>query len=271
MADVKWIKLNVGMFDGNSFKKIKKAKIGGESFRDKLTAVWFELMDFAGKCNAGGQLIESNEIPFSSIDDIAVMIDRETEELNLCMQFYINNRMITVIDDIYMLTNWAKYQNEDGLNKIREQTRKRVAKHRELKRLPSGNVTCNVTVTQSNATDIDIDKEEDIKDKDNIYTPVIAYLNEKAGTSYRATTGKTQAVIRARVAEGFTLDDFKKVINKKCAEWIGTEWEKFLRPETLFGTKFEGYLNAKEAVRKTYGANGIEINTNAPNDLEGIF
>ena len=165
MAEVKWIKLNVGMFDGNSFKRIKKAKIGGESFRDKLTAVWFELMDFAGKCNAGGQLVESPEIPFSNIEDIAVLIDREPEELNLCMQYYINNRMITVIDDIYMLTNWAKYQNEEGLEKIREQTRKRVAKHREQQKLLSSNATCNVTVTQGNATDIDKELDK-IKEKD---------------------------------------------------------------------------------------------------------
>ena len=68
MADVRWLKLIVGMFDGNSFKRIKKAKIGGEKYRDKLTAVWFELMDFAGKCNAGGQLIESPEIPFLNLD-----------------------------------------------------------------------------------------------------------------------------------------------------------------------------------------------------------
>ena len=59
MADVKWIKMMVGMFDGMSFKKIKRAKIGGESFRDKLTAVWFELMDLAGKCNNDGALVNS--------------------------------------------------------------------------------------------------------------------------------------------------------------------------------------------------------------------
>jgi predicted phage replisome organizer len=160
MAEVKWIKLNVGMFDGSSFKRIKKAKIGGESFRDKLTAVWFELMDFAGKCNSGGQLIESPEIPFSSIEDIAIMIDREPDELNLCMQYYISNRMITVIDDVYMLTNWAKYQNEDGLEKIREQNRIRQKKwYDKQKALP--NATPNVRITQPNATDIDI--EEDIE------------------------------------------------------------------------------------------------------------
>ena len=76
-----------------------------------------------------------------------------------------------------------------------------------------------------------------------IYISVVSYLNEKAGTRYKPTTPKTKTAIHARLAEGFTLDDFKTVIDKKCMEWIGTEWEKFLRPETLFGTKFEGYLN----------------------------
>jgi len=79
---------------------------------------------------------------------------------------------------------------------------------------------------------------------DNIYPDVVSYLNEKAGTKYKASTAKTRSAIHARIAEGFTLDDFKTVIDKKCAEWIGTDYEKYLRPETLFGTKFEGYLNA---------------------------
>lgn len=81
---------------------------------------------------------------------------------------------------------------------------------------------------------------------------IISYLNEKAGTRYKPTTAKTKSAIKARLSEGFTIDDFKTVIDKKCAEWIGDEkMEKYLRPETLFGTKFEGYLNAK-----TTGRNG---------------
>lgn len=171
MSDVKWIKLNVGMFDGNSFKKIKKAKIGGEKFRDKLTAVWFELLDFAGKCNAGGQLIESTEIPFSSIEDIAIMIDRDTEELQLCMQYFITNRMVTVVDDVYMLTNWEKYQNTDGLEKIKEKNRQRVAKHRakqkELNECNAAVTLRNVTVTPdvTPCNSIEEDIEEDIEEE----------------------------------------------------------------------------------------------------------
>lgn len=76
-----------------------------------------------------------------------------------------------------------------------------------------------------------------------IHKDVIDYLNAKTGKQYRFTTKKTQDLIRARQAEGFELKDFQTVVDKKVAEWTGTEFEKFLRPETLFGTKFEGYLN----------------------------
>lgn len=77
------------------------------------------------------------------------------------------------------------------------------------------------------------------------YQNIIDGLNQKAGTNYRATGKKTQRLIHARFAEGFTASDFKKVIDNKVAEWKGTDMAKYLRPETLFGTKFESYLNQK--------------------------
>lgn len=83
------------------------------------------------------------------------------------------------------------------------------------------------------------------------YNNIIVYLNEKAKTNYKPTTPKTQSLIRARVNEGFTKEDFKKVIDNKTAEWLGSDMEKYLRPETLFGTKFESYLNSK--IRRGYG------------------
>ena len=165
MAEVQWIRLIVGMFDGNSFKKIKRAQIGGVRYRDKLTAIWFELLDLAGKSNANGYLVDNNEIPYRSFEDIATMLDREEEEIELCMQFFINERMVEIIDDVYCLTNFLRYQNQEGLEKIREQTRKRVAKCREKKRLAECNVTGNVTVTQGNAIELDVDKEQE-KDKE---------------------------------------------------------------------------------------------------------
>jgi len=80
---------------------------------------------------------------------------------------------------------------------------------------------------------------------------VIEYLNTAAGTGYKATTKATQQKIKARQDEGFTLEDFKTVIKNKVADWKKTEWEKYLRPETLFGTKFESYLNQKQQPKTT--------------------
>lgn len=74
---------------------------------------------------------------------------------------------------------------------------------------------------------------------------VISKLNNTCGTRYKATSNKTKDLVKARMNEGFTVEDFATVIEKKAAEWTGTEYEKYLRPETLFGTKFESYLNQK--------------------------
>lgn len=74
---------------------------------------------------------------------------------------------------------------------------------------------------------------------------IIAYLNEKAGTHYKPSGQATRRHINARLAEGFTVEDFKKVIDNQCAEWLkDKKMSKYLRPETLFGTKFESYLNS---------------------------
>lgn len=151
------------MFDGNSFKKIKRAKIGGVSYRDKLTAVWFELLDLAGKSNANGYLIDNNEIPYRSFEDIATMLDREENEIELCLQFFINERMVEIIDDVYCLANFVRFQNQEGLDKIREQTRKRVAKCREKKLLAQSNVTSTVTKPLGNATDKEKELEKELE------------------------------------------------------------------------------------------------------------
>lgn len=86
------------------------------------------------------------------------------------------------------------------------------------------------------------------KDKyTQLYKDVLSYLNHKTGKNYRPSTKSYQRDIRARANEGYKLDDFKKVIDNKCFSWQGKpEWEKYLRPSTLFGTKFDQYLNEND-------------------------
>ena len=110
--------------------------------------------------------------------------------------------------------------------------------------------------SNNNVTTLSKKKENN----NNIYSLVIDYLNKKASTNYRASTKNTQSFINARVKEGYAVEDFKKVIDSKSREWLGTDFEKYLRPATLFGTKFENYLN--EANKKGPTAIGPNENKN---------
>lgn len=238
MADVKWIKLKVGMFDGESFKRIKKAKIGGESFRDKLTAVWFELMDFAGKCNHSGAFINSREIPYSSMEDIGIMIDREPDELNLCMNFFIHEGMVEIVDDVYMLTNWSTYQNEAGLEQIRERRRIAQAKWREKKRLQASNtesvdmvdtvdstvestaVLPSYSISNSISNSVSISTSI-LEDKEAPRKPVpyeqIRKLYNNICHSFpacRVLSDNRKKAIKARFAAGYTIEDFQALFQK---------------------------------------------------------
>lgn len=97
----------------------------------------------------------------------------------------------------------------------------------------------------------------------NIHKSILDYLNGKLGTRYRATSKNIIRHINARLNEGYTFEDFKIVINKKFDEWIGTEFEKYLCPDTLFGTKFEKYLN-----QNILKPGNKEITKNTPNKLK---
>ena len=124
-----------------------------------------------------------------------------------------------------------------------------------------------------NRTEEDIDKlpssepnsdpelEEKQKSQKIPYEQIVDYLNQKTDFHYRATSEKTRKNIKARFKEGFTEDDFKYVIDKKCDEWLDDKrMFQYLRPSTLFGTKFEFYLNQKEPVnisQPNYGAKPV--------------
>jgi uncharacterized phage protein (TIGR02220 family) len=82
---------------------------------------------------------------------------------------------------------------------------------------------------------VDLRKEEVVR--------IITYLNKKTGKSYRPSTASYATMILARMGEGFEPEDFKTVIDNQCREWIGTEHEQYIRPQTLFqASKFDGYL-----------------------------
>ena len=88
---------------------------------------------------------------------------------------------------------------------------------------------------------------ENVNKDINVIKDIVTYLNNKLNTKYRYTTQAIQKHIKARLNEGFVYEDFVTVIDKKYDAWHNTEMAMYLRPETLFGTKFQSYLNEKGA------------------------
>ena len=138
----------------------------------------------------------------------------------------------------------SEYMSDDNNAGIRCNTEKETDKERDKERDKEIEKDINKD-TDLNA-DINTDKEEVPCGSDSYascISDVVEYLNLKAGTRFRSDNKQTAAKIRARLKEGYTVEDIKSVIDGKVKEWKGTSMQKYLRPETLFGNKFEGYLN----------------------------
>ena len=165
MAEVKWIKIVTNIFDDEKIQLIEKMPDG-----DAIIVVWFKLLCLAGKTNNHGVMILSDKIPYTD-EMLSTIFRRPILTIRLALKTFESYGMIEIFDDVITITNWDKHQNVDGLDKIRNQTRLRVEKHRKRQNLIADgtcNVTCNATVTQCNATDIDKDIDKDIDNKENI-------------------------------------------------------------------------------------------------------
>lgn len=153
MADVKWVKLTVDMFDNRKIKYLRKLPDG-----NNIVLIWVMLLTMAGRCNAGGMIFLTENVPYTP-KMLADELDFEENTVILALKALENLDMIITDNGFFTIAGWEEYQNKEGLDKIREQTRKRVAKCREKKLLAQSSVTSSVTVTECN--DIEEEKEED--------------------------------------------------------------------------------------------------------------
>lgn len=169
MSDVKWIKIATDIFNNNKIKMIEAMPDG-----DALIVIWFKILMLAGDTNDSGLIYVANNIPYDDIS-LSTIFNKPISLIQLALNTFEHFGMIEIVDDFIHISNWEKYQNVDGMEKLREQNRLRVAKHREKKKIEcnvTSNVTSNANVTHCNAIeeeldkDIDIDKEKDIKEKE---------------------------------------------------------------------------------------------------------
>ena len=233
MASVKWIKITTDIFDDEKIILIESLP---ESYA--IITVWFKLLCLAGKQNNCGVFM-IGRIPYT--DKMLATIFRMKEAtVTLALQTFQQFGMIEIVDGVITIPNWDKHQSLDKLEVAKEQTRQRVARHREKQKQllaeSNGecNVTRNVTVTECNADrnrirnidiDINIEKEKDKKEKENVThesqgdsaTPqeIIDLYNSICISfpSVRTLSDARKKTIKARL-KTFTLDDFKELFEK---------------------------------------------------------
>lgn len=152
MADVKWIKITTDMFDNRKIKHLRKLPDG-----NAIVLIWVMLLTLAGRCNAGGMVFLTETIPYTP-EMLADELGFDVETINTALSLLSQLGMIQT-DGCLAITNWEKYQNIDGMERIREQNRLR--KQRQRERDDMSQCDSHVTVTGRHATEID--KEEDIE------------------------------------------------------------------------------------------------------------
>ena len=139
---------------------------------------------------------------------------------------------------VFSIVNWVTYQHCEDVNE-QQMNNKRTTNEQQMNTNKKGSKGKKGLPFLSSAPD-----EVAI---------IVEYLNQKVGTHYRDTTPKTVGVIKSRLIDGYSVNDFKRVIDIKTTEWSGGNYAKYLRPETLFGNKFDEYLNQPIAARQNGG------------------
>ena len=171
MADIKWIKIATEIFDNRKIRLIESMPEG-----DSIIVIWFKLLCLAGNVNDNGMVYFTQEIPYTD-QMLATQFNRPLATVQLALQTFERFGMVEVVDDILKISNWAKYQNLDKMNEIREYNRLAQQKHRAMLKEAKVDVNdiVNDIVNDKSMTsqpknknkDIDIDIEKENKEKES--------------------------------------------------------------------------------------------------------
>ena len=254
MADeIKWIKTQCDLFNNRKIKQIEVMPEG-----DSILIIWVKLLCLAGSINDAGYIYLTKEVPYTD-ELLANEFNRSVQLVRLALMTFQKFGMIEIIDNILHVSNWAKYQNIEGMEKVKEQTRKRVARHRANIKLIGNkadsnecNATSNVTVTLRNATDIEEEKELELDN--NLYEQ--QYINNA----------------RAKLIDSFAQEMCRPITPMEMQLLIS--WETDYSTDLVILALSEAVANNKrsfkyiEAILLSWKAKGITSVIDAQNEID---
>ena len=205
MADIKWIKITTDMFDNRKIKHLRKLPEG-----NNIVLIWVMLLTMAGRCNAGGMIFLTENIPYTT-KMLADELGFEENTIQLALQMLERFEMIFTDGTYFTIAGWNEHQNIEGMDKIREQNRLRKQKQRERQKLLEDS-----HVTSRDGHAIEEDKEEDKDKEERIdYIGIKNAFNTTCPSypSIRTLSESRKRAIKARL-KTYTLDEIFEAFRK---------------------------------------------------------
>lgn len=251
-----WLKLRKDFFQSQQIRILEGMPNGKEY-------AYFLLKLMAESISAEGRLRLTDTIPYSE-EMLAALTNTNVDIVRAAAQAFQALGLVQLMDDgTYYMTEVEKMIGSaaDNDNAERQRRFKERKKAEALQKVTEDNTQPLLerysSVTKSNESIEYRDKSKEIRDKSKDKygaerTEIISYLNQELGTKYRAESKAIREMINGRLSEGYTVEDFKTVIDNMTAEWSGDEkMSQYLRPSTLFApTHFPEYLNRKPKAKK---------------------
>lgn len=265
-----WLKL-----PRNFFTKHYTLMLMAEPDGKELTLFYIRLL--TESIDHDGRLRYSENIPYTA-ESLASLTGFSLQIVTRALQLFTQMELVVTEDDgTLFLPKCMKMigSEAESTQRVRDYRKRKKEEQKKAETLENmalsderyKNVQCNNGNVKSNVENRDKSKSIDNNKKDIVgkkptppYKAIIDYLNEKTNSHYRHTTKATQRIINGRFDDGFTLEDFKAVIDIKSSQWLGDKkMAAFLRPETLFAAShFESYLNeTRQLAQKETKHSGI--------------
>lgn len=255
-GDVYWIKLQTSTFDSETIVLLESMPEG-----DTILVIWFKMQILAGKCNAGGYLLLNGECPYSD-EMLSTVFRRPLNTVRLAIAAFLRFKMVEVIDGAYFLPEWEKHQNISGLEKIREQTRQRVARHRAKPK----NVTLHVTHGNATEKETEIEPEKQQQGSRKLLkdTPLCRITDQELRSLAERHGGK-QLMLAADIAAETWRREKKEIPNpggylqSLCSSLVVPSW---------YQTPDERKAKAEEAEERRFASRKAQEETKAAEEKE---